>query len=143
MSIWLPPTVYPPHWDQKHIVFNAIVKAAKDQCNTVLISVRTRTTPNRHGEISYILICSSGRSYYAQGVAKARETDLQSTKDNTSHQPKYVQGLRMDRMVNKQKANRGINHASKSLPCRKVSSKPVKGCECKFRIHLKLLPGHY
>jgi hypothetical protein len=28
MSIWLPPTIYPPHWDQKHIVFNEIVKAA-------------------------------------------------------------------------------------------------------------------
>jgi hypothetical protein len=30
-SIWLPPAVYPPHWDQKQIVFDAIVKAAKDQ----------------------------------------------------------------------------------------------------------------
>jgi hypothetical protein len=76
-------------------------------------------------------------------VAKARETDLQSTEDNTDHQPKYVQGLRMDRMVNKQKANQGINNAGKSMPRRKVSSKPVKGCECKFRIHLKVLPGHY
>ena len=37
-SIWLPPTVYPPHWDQERIVFNVIVKAAKDQCNTVQYS---------------------------------------------------------------------------------------------------------
>jgi hypothetical protein len=29
------------------------------------------------------------------------------------------------------------------MPRRKVSLKPVKNCECKFRIHLKLLPGHY
>jgi hypothetical protein len=28
------------------------------------------------------------------------------------------------------------------MPRRKVSSKPVKGYECKFRIHLRLLPGH-
>jgi hypothetical protein len=28
------------------------------------------------------------------------------------------------------------------MPRRKVSSKPIKGCECKFRIHLRLLPGH-
>jgi hypothetical protein len=80
-SIWLPPTVYLPHWDQKHIIFNAIVTAAKDQCNTVLISGCTRTTPNKHRELSYILICSSGRSYYAQGAAKERELALQSTDD--------------------------------------------------------------
>jgi hypothetical protein len=53
--------------------------------------------------MSYILICSSGRSSYAQGVAKERETDLQSTEDNTEHQPEYVQGLRMDRMVKRQR----------------------------------------
>jgi hypothetical protein len=102
-SIWPSPAVYPPHWDQKQIVFDAIVKAAKEQCNTVLISGITRTKPNKHKEMSYILICSSGRLYYAQGKTKTRKKELQPSDDITHHQPNYAPGLRMDRMVNKKK----------------------------------------
>ena len=138
-SLKLPPSVYPPEWDHRNQVSDVIIRAAKNQANTVLIRARSKKVPDRHKEFKLELICTYGKGYYKNKTDK----DNAPTSLGEPHNS-YAEGVRKDRMVNKKKAERGkgVPWVGKRLE-RSSTTKPEQKDRCLFSITLKLLPGSY
>ena len=79
-----------------------------------------------------------GRTYYGKQVNKDGEKVSPYDQDY-SNEPTYKDGIRLDRIVNKNLASRG----SKAEPKRTNTSKPSLKQQCPFQIILRLEPGHH
>jgi len=141
--IILPPELYPPNWDDRVIVETAIIKAAALQGHTQLL--RTRSDRSK---CQTILGCVRSRRYYHSEFGhnpSNEEIYLNSTDHDENNNPNsdatYKPNIRLDRMVNKSKASRGL--IGKNMEKRTVTTKPPLENLCKFSIILYLLPGSY
>jgi len=164
----LPPKLYPPSWDERKSIVKAITEAAMHQGKTSLTQL---TADRKKGRI--VLGCNKGRKYYENTFylnAKKSNTTTTSTSafssaDNliadlnaSSCMPQYKEGVRQDRIVNKNAAIRGggNHHQQKTISttsgnnngkklARRSSTKKPTICDnlCKFKFKLKLEEGEH
>ena len=133
-QIILPPSVYPPSWHQRDFVLNHIIRAAYDHANTQLIKdSHTRSKNEKHVNLR----CKFGRTFYCSDINE-REVKYNV---NSKAPAQYKDGIKEDRMVNKQKSSRG--EAGRSMAKRTQTEKPPKHNKCKFKIRVTLSPGKH
>jgi len=133
--IKLPPSVYPPTWESKNDVEQVIIQAA---ANGGMILVRCKTIDRKKADRGCVLRCKRGMTY--KGDALTRE-ELYGSSDG--QEDKYKDGIRLDRMVQKEKANRGTGGLGKKDPRRSNTRGRDPKDLCKFSITLKLKEGKY
>jgi hypothetical protein len=75
-GVVLPPDIYPPTWESRKLVEDAVILASREHSNTELI--RSESRQNRKHPIS-VLACKKSRRYYDE--------------KNSSNQEIYHQGL--------------------------------------------------
>jgi hypothetical protein len=143
-----PPDVYPPTWEDRKKLEDAIINAALIHSKTQLIRLKTITTKLQNGTMVTELGCYKGRRYYSSVKGKNLTSNdiYNSTAGNEENVPVYKDGIRQDRLVNKDKANRSRDKgkgAGKKDPRRTNTKKPPLGLICKFKIRLILVPGKH
>ncbi len=123
-NIILPADVYPPNWEDRAALEQAIINSALVNDGTQL--VRGKTENMKH---SY-LICKHGKVY------QAKKTDPTVDKEN------QAMNFREDRICNKDKASRG--RAGLKGSKRAQSLRPMdKEERCKFTLRLTCVPGKH
>lgn len=133
-QIILPPSVYHPSWHQRDHVMNHIIRACYNHANTQLIIESHNSSKNaKHVNLR----CKFGRTFYSRDLNEREVT--YNVNRNTPAQ--YKDGIKEDRMVNKQKSSRG--EAGRSMAKRTNTEKPPKDDKCKFRIRVTLIPGKH
>ena len=65
-SLFFPATVCPPHWKQRSVPSNAILRAAKSHADTILIRSGVNTQKKKHGDESMQLQCHQCQCHCAQ-----------------------------------------------------------------------------
>lgn len=144
-NVWFPLEVlYPPTWDDKNILFNAIAKAAKDQTNTVLILGSSNKKLNNHGEIYMTMKCNQGRRYYAQGDAKKKNRNVWKRRKRSLFMVLPMPTAQNPIVLSTTKKSSTTDGKMKKR--RYMTTKPdVDGGEklCSFKLRLLLKPGSY
>jgi len=141
-GIILPASIYPPSWDKRDEILNKVINAAKLQANTTLTKQKTSTEPDGMGEHYYYLNCFYGRLRCMDAKSKANTPIDSECAPGEIPSANYREGVRLDRLVNKDKSSRG--KAGKNGSKRRRAQKPKKAEHCcKFQIRLKLRPGKF
>lgn len=130
-----PPEEFPPQWEDRDLIADAIITAALHDANAELIKAYTNPKPSKSGERSFALECKYGRRHYNKSLNNIVEGDTNGTTNSTQYKP----GVRQDKLVNKDKASRGTRKA----PKRGSTTKPTLEQRCIFRIKVVLKPGEY
>ena len=123
--IEFPPDVYPPKWEARSILEQAIIEAAMNNTYPTHL-VRGRQIQQK---LSY-LMCTYALPFERTGVHREY---LQTLQQNT-----FKPGIRIDPIVGKKAGNR---EDGKKLPRRTNSTKLDMGMQCKLKIVLNLDPG--
>jgi len=159
----LPPELYTPTWDGRKTLIKAITESAMHQGKTSLTQL---TADKKFGRI--VLGCNKGRPYRenkhylnkkkknnsaphhsvaAEGTIGCAANTSQTVGDDPlvdvilGHVPQYKEGVRQDRIVNKNAAIRGqagLTGNGKKLARRSSTKKPSPDNLCQFKIRLKL-----
>jgi len=124
-------TVYPPVWDQRKKIEDAIVLAAAE-ANIPLIRTASHHIDSKHPHYVSILGCKFSRPY----THNKKRMDLPIAGENDD--PRYREGVRQDPIVGKKNRNRVDG---KKKPRRTVTTKLAPDALCKFHIRLCLYPG--
>jgi hypothetical protein len=124
-----PASIYPPFWDQRSCLENAIIQAAATESMNL---VRRRTVPR----VSSELVCHRGVTYKAPKVSNEFQRSVYE--NNESVDPSHRPGVRRDVLTNKDFAARPNG---KSQPRWTMTTKPSPNELCSFRIMLGLDPG--
>jgi hypothetical protein len=145
-EVIFPPDKYPPQWEQRSTITNAIRDAALLQSNTELIVLGTEPKKN-----TVIIGCNKGRRFYCKdkGVNPTSDEVYHTTTNPfepvdgniVAHIPTYAKDIKLDRMVNKDKARRP--GGNKGHARRFYTSKPPLEKICHFKMRVKLMPGKY
>ena len=127
----LPPSVYPPRWDERHNVESQIIQSAMRHADTSLVRVRTTKTKT---EFISTLVCRRGICY-RNNTGKENN----HTRNLQSHH--YKEGVKIDTIVNKSTSSRGPQ--GKAEPRRTKTNRPDSESICSFHIQLRLKEGKY
>ena len=142
-GIALPPSLYPPQWEHKEVVRDAIIHAARD-VRVELIKSKVDGTLRKNSHQHFVLSCKYGNKKQHEKEFKYKETDPVYTGITAHGVPcaEYEPGVREERMVGKNKAIRGTNGAGKKEPRWSKTGKGMAGQNlCPVRIRVNLDPG--
>jgi hypothetical protein len=126
-------TVYPPVWDQRKKIEDAIILAAAES-NIPLTRTSAQHINSKKPHYVTLLGCKFSVPYRNNSKRK----DLPSAGENDD--PQYREGVRLDPIVGKQNRNRVDG---KKKPRRTVTTKLAPDALCKFHIRLCLYPGEH
>jgi hypothetical protein len=124
---------YPPVWDQRRIIEDAIIQAAAET-NNPLIRTNTSFVDGEKPHHVSILGCKFSIPYRPHN--KQRNPDF--SEENT--EPQYREGVRQDPIVGKKNRNRDDG---RKKPRRTVTVKLPAQDVCRFHIRLVLYPGEF
>ena len=76
-SIWLPPSIYPPYWKHREILYGKVQSAATtpDGLCRIIVQRSNEGTRTRHGEVKVLLCCEYIRPEYTKGKTKQRQQE--------------------------------------------------------------------
>lgn len=134
----LPPSVYPPSWEDRAKLEDSIIQAAAKE-STNLIRRRTRRGDVLlTGEQQWVseLVCHRGMTYLPPKASNEFQRGVYEDDDNAD--PSHRAGVRRDVLTNKSSASRPHG---KSQPRRTVTMKPPPDQLCPFRVVIALDPG--
>ncbi|CAB9501075.1 hypothetical protein SEMRO_99_G050830.1 [Seminavis robusta] len=134
----LPPSLYPPDWDKRKFVEDKFKEAAL-KANILLKPTQTRHDSK---DKNTTLSCNVGTCYREKKDWASSQTSIRLGKENSDNcsPDVYKADVRMDRIVNKDKACRDDGRSGS----RRTSTQlPLKGNECKFQLILRLKEGQY
>jgi hypothetical protein len=125
-----PPDVYPPSWEKRHIIQNA-VKNAVAEADNINLNVQGTKPSGRYPIM--LLACEMARSYRPPKNSNESQATVYANKEDLPRLDKT--DVRQDRMVNLKKTNR-VNPKRITY-----TEKPPPDECCVFRIQLSLDPG--
>jgi hypothetical protein len=125
--------MYPPVWEKRKIIEDAIIQAAAETNNPLIRTCATYIDGEKPHHVS-ILACKF--SIYSPHDKKRKDPDSV----NENEDPQYREGVRLDPIVGKKNRNR-VN--GKQKPRRTVTTKLSPDKVCHFHVRLVLYPGEY
>jgi hypothetical protein len=128
-----PADVYPPSWEKRKVIEDAVKNAVSKADN---INLNVYATRPHYKFPSTTLACDMARSYRPPKNPDEIQATVYAKKEDLPRLDKA--NVRQDRMVNKKKANR-VN--GQRNPKRTYTGKPPPKECCTFRIRLMLDPG--
>ena len=128
-------TVYPPVWDQRKKIEDAIVLAAAES-NIPLIRASAQHIKSKTKTPHYVSILGCKFSVPYRNNSKSKDVPCAGENDD----PQYKEGVRQDPIVGKKNRNRVDG---KKKPRRTVTTKLPPDALCKFHVRLVLYKGEY
>ena len=149
-----PVDLYPPDWEKRNVIVDAIINAAR-KVDVFLVKAQTR--PHKKGSDSKIhprvkLLCNEGFYYRNRETTKMQVSSVPDQESSTVSERKEATdqkeatdrkvGIRIEGLVRKHH-DRAIIRPSRTLQNRTSSLKQPKGCTCQHSIILLLHPNMF
>ena len=137
-GIPLPPSIYPPYWNQRGALVHTIQVAAKDQADMMLPVSETSSKP---GDQHVVLRCYRG---ILNTKCKKNTPEAPVTQPNGIPTASYRPNLKVDTFVNKSANTRGTEKNEGLSFCKRkdVNRPKDKSERCDFSIRINLIEGH-